>query len=62
MQRLFRSLFRYSRQPNYLGDLISFSGLYLVSERWITIVIPSIMLAGFVFANIPLLDSHLHDH
>ncbi|MGA9463391.1 MAG: DUF1295 domain-containing protein [Terracidiphilus sp.] len=55
-------LFRYSRHPNYLGDLISFSGLCLVSGRWITVVIPSIMLAGFVFANIPMLDSHLHDH
>lgn len=56
------NLFRYSRHPNYLGDLISFSGLCLVSGRWVTIVIPSIMLAGFVFANIPMLDSHLHDH
>jgi steroid 5-alpha reductase family enzyme len=55
-------LFRYSRHPNYLGDLISFSGLCLVSGRWITIVIPSIMLAGFLFSNIPMLDSHLHDH
>lgn len=55
-------LFRYSRHPNYLGDLISFSGLCLISGRWITIVIPSIMLLGFVFANIPMLDSHLHDH
>jgi protein-S-isoprenylcysteine O-methyltransferase Ste14 len=55
-------LFRYSRHPNYLGDMISFSGLCLVTGRWITIVIPSIMLAGFVFANIPMLDSHLHDH
>jgi hypothetical protein len=44
------------------GDLISFSGLCLVSGRWTTIVNPSIMLAGFVFANIPMLDSHLHDH
>ena len=55
-------LFRYARHPNYLGDLISFSGLCLVSGRWITVVIPSIMLTGFVFANIPMLDSHLHDH
>jgi protein-S-isoprenylcysteine O-methyltransferase Ste14 len=55
-------LFRYSRHPNYLGDLISFSGLCLVSGRWITMIIPAIMLAGFVFANIPMLDSHLHDH
>jgi protein-S-isoprenylcysteine O-methyltransferase Ste14 len=55
-------LFRYSRHPNYLGDLISFSGLCMISGRWITIAIPSIMLAGFVFANIPMLDAHLHDH
>lgn len=55
-------LFRYSRHPNYLGDLISFSGLCMISGRPITIVIPLIMLSGFVFANIPLLDSHLHSH
>jgi protein-S-isoprenylcysteine O-methyltransferase Ste14 len=55
-------LFQYSRHPNYLGDLISFSGLCLTSGRWVTVGIPLIMLAGFVFANIPMLDSHLHDH
>jgi protein-S-isoprenylcysteine O-methyltransferase Ste14 len=55
-------LFRYSRHPNYLGDLVSFSGLCLIAGRWVTIAIPLIMLAGFVFANIPMLDSHLHDH
>ena len=55
-------LFRYSRHPNYLGDLISFSGLCLAQRTLVTIVIPSIMLAGFVFANIPMLDSHLHNH
>ncbi len=55
-------LFRYSRHPNYLGDLVSFSGLCLISGRWLTVVIPLIMLAGFIFANIPMLDSHLHDH
>lgn len=55
-------LFRFSRHPNYLGDLISFSGLCVVSGRWFTLVIPAIMLAGFVFSNIPMLDSHLHDH
>jgi protein-S-isoprenylcysteine O-methyltransferase Ste14 len=55
-------LFRYTRHPNYLGDLISFSGLCLISSRWITISIPLVMLAGFIFVNIPMLDSHLHDH
>jgi steroid 5-alpha reductase family enzyme len=55
-------LFRYSRHPNYLGDLISFSGLCLIAGSWPTFLIPLIMLAGFVFVNIPMLDSHLHDH
>lgn len=54
--------FRYSRHPNYLGDLISFSGLCLIAGRWITVIVPLIMLAGFVFANIPMLDAHLRDH
>jgi len=55
-------LFRYSRHPNYLGDLLSFSGLCLISGAWVTAVVPLLMLAGFVFVNIPVLDSHLCDH
>jgi len=57
-----QGLFRYSRHPNYLGDLISFSGICLISGAWVTTVIPVLMLAGFVFVNVPVLDSHLHDH
>ena len=56
-----QGLFRLSRHPNYLGDLISFSGICLISGAWITVVIPVMMLGGFVFVNIPVLDSHLHD-
>ncbi len=55
-----QGLFRYSRHPNYLGDLISFSGLCLISGRYVTGIIPGIMLLGFVFFNIPMLDSYLH--
>jgi protein-S-isoprenylcysteine O-methyltransferase Ste14 len=55
-------LFRYCRHPNYLGDLVLFSGLCLISGAWVTALIPLLMLAGFVFINIPLLDAHLHDH
>jgi protein-S-isoprenylcysteine O-methyltransferase Ste14 len=54
-------LFRLCRHPNYLGDLISFSGLALMAGRWIAGVIPAIMLLGFVFVNIPMLDAHLAD-
>jgi protein-S-isoprenylcysteine O-methyltransferase Ste14 len=31
-------------------------------RAWITAVIPIVMMAGFVFVNIPVLDSHLGDH
>ena len=55
-------LFRYSRHPNYLGDLLSFSGLCLISGTWVTAIIPILMLAGFVFVNVPVLDAHLRDH
>jgi protein-S-isoprenylcysteine O-methyltransferase Ste14 len=54
--------FRYSRHPNYFGDLVSFSGLCLIAGRWPTFVIPLVMLAGFVFVNIPMLDAHLQQH
>ncbi len=54
-------LFRYARHPNYFGDLISFSGLCLISGTWVTAVIPALMLAGFVFVNVPVLDSYLHE-
>ena len=56
-----QGLFRYSRHPNYLGDLISFSGLCLISGCYLSAIIPAAMLAGFVFFNIPILDSHLHE-
>jgi protein-S-isoprenylcysteine O-methyltransferase Ste14 len=55
-------LFRYSRHSNYFGDLISFSGLCLIAGKWWTVVIPVVMLAGFVFVNIPVLDGHLREH
>jgi protein-S-isoprenylcysteine O-methyltransferase Ste14 len=55
-------LFRYTRHPNYLGDLISFSGLCLFTGRWITALVPALMLAGFVFVNVPVLDAHLASH
>ncbi len=54
-----QGLFHYSRHPNYFGDLISFSGLCVISGEWLTAWIPVTMLAGFLFVNIPALDSHL---
>lgn len=55
-------LFSLTRHPNYLGDLISFSGLCLLSGRWFTMIVPVLMLCGFVFVNVPALDTHLAEH
>jgi steroid 5-alpha reductase family enzyme len=55
-------LYRFSRHPNYFGDVLSFTGLALLTGRWETLFIPLLMLAGFVFVNIPMLDAHLHEH
>jgi protein-S-isoprenylcysteine O-methyltransferase Ste14 len=33
----------------------------MISGAWVTALIPLAMLAGFVFANIPALDSHLRE-
>jgi protein-S-isoprenylcysteine O-methyltransferase Ste14 len=57
-----QGLFRISRHPNYLGDVILFSGMSLIAGAWFTAAIPVIMFLGFVFVNIPMLDSHLRDH
>lgn len=57
-----QGLFRMVRHPNYLGDLISFSGLCLMAGRWYTAVVPVLMLSGFVFVNVPVLDAHLREH
>lgn len=57
-----RGMFRVTRHPNYFGDLLSFSGLCWLSGRWFTAIIPVLMLAGFVFVNVPALDAHLREH
>lgn len=56
------SWFRWTRHPNYLGDLTLFTGLCLMTGRWVSGVVPALMLAGFVFVNVPMLDAHLREH
>ncbi len=34
----------------------------MISGMWITALVPLLMLAGFVFVDIPVLDAHLHEH
>jgi steroid 5-alpha reductase family enzyme len=57
-----RGLFRWCRHPNYLGDTLLFTGFAAVTGSWVALVIPAIMVAGFVFAAIPALDRRLKAH
>ncbi len=57
-----RGLFRWCRHPNYLGDSLLFTGFAAVTGSWVALVIPAIMIAGFVFAAIPALDRRLRAH
>jgi protein-S-isoprenylcysteine O-methyltransferase Ste14 len=57
-----QGVFSISRHPNYLGDLISFSGLCVFAGRWFTWIVPVLMFALFAVVNIPVLDAHLKEH
>ena len=52
-------LFRYAMHINYFGDLVLFTGWVLVAGRPVLLVVPMLMLLGFVFVNIPALDQYL---
>ncbi|HUW01904.1 MAG TPA: DUF1295 domain-containing protein [Acidimicrobiales bacterium] len=54
-------LWRYSRHPNYFGELAFWVSLWLFGLAadagwWWTVIGPLAMLAMFVFASIPMLD------
>jgi steroid 5-alpha reductase family enzyme len=52
-------LFHYAVHINYFGDLVLFTGFSLMTGSAYTLFVPAVMLAGFMFANIPALDAHL---
>jgi protein-S-isoprenylcysteine O-methyltransferase Ste14 len=52
-------LFRFSRHINFFGDLVLFIGVCVISRSWDTAWIPPLMLTGFVFVNVPMLDKYL---
>lgn len=52
-------LFSYSMHINYLGDIILFSGLAMVTQSLAMFIIPMIMALNFIFNIIPSLDRHL---
>ncbi len=57
-------LWRYSRHPNYFGEVSFWWGLFLFAlaadpSYWWVIVGPVCMLALFLFVSIPLMEKHL---
>jgi len=61
--RLFTGdLFRYAMHINYFGDELLFTGYALITGRAWALLVPLLMLTGFLFFNIPELDRHLRSH
>jgi protein-S-isoprenylcysteine O-methyltransferase Ste14 len=54
-----QGLFKYSRHINYFGDAVLFTGFSLVTGKFITLIIPAIMLLSFIFINITMLEKYL---
>ena len=61
-----RGLWRYSRHPNYFGELLFWFSLWLFAMAaspafWWTIIGPLAMLFMFVFASIPMMDNRSNE-
>jgi protein-S-isoprenylcysteine O-methyltransferase Ste14 len=54
--------FRYAMHINYFGDQVLFTGFALITGCAWTLPVLLLMLAGFLFFNIPELDRHLRAH
>ena len=57
-----QGLFKYAMHINYFGDEMLFTGYALVTGMAWALLVPLLMLAGFIFFNIPELDKHLRSH
>lgn len=59
-----RGLWRYSRHPNYFGEILFWWGIWLmqmsVAPRiWITVAGPVLVTLLFIFVSIPMMEKHL---
>ncbi len=57
-------LWKYSRHPNYFGEVSFWWGIWLmqigiVSNLWVTVIGPVAMTLLFLFISIPLMESHI---
>ncbi|MFO7614295.1 MAG: DUF1295 domain-containing protein, partial [Bacteroidales bacterium] len=56
-----RGLWRYSRHPNYSGEILTWWGLFLFAmatgpSAWWTIIGPVSITLMFIFASIPMIE------
>jgi steroid 5-alpha reductase family enzyme len=59
-----KGLWRYSRHPNYFGEVMFWWGLWIMQmginlQKWITVVGPVVMVFLFVFISIPMMEKHM---
>lgn len=59
-----RGLWRYSRHPNYLGEVSFWWGIWLMQmgttpKIWITVAGPILMTLLFVFISVPMMEKHI---
>lgn len=57
-------LWRYSRHPNYFGEVLFWWGIYLFvlaanASFWWTIIGPVLMTMMFIFISIPMMEEHM---
>jgi protein-S-isoprenylcysteine O-methyltransferase Ste14 len=54
-----QGLFRYAMHINYFGDEVLFTGYALITGSPWALIVPALMAAGFLFINVPMLDTYL---
>lgn len=65
-QYIDKGLWRYSRHPNYLGEVSFWWGIWLmqmglIPKMWITVAGPILMTLLFIFISIPMMEKHILD-
>jgi len=63
-QYIDQGLWRYSRHPNYLGEISFWWGIWLmqigiVTQKWATVIGPILITLLFIFVSIPMMEKHI---
>lgn len=63
-QYIDRGLWRYSRHPNYFGEVSFWWGIWLMQmganpKIWISVIGPTAMTFLFIFVSIPMMEKHI---